>query len=255
MLYSIIFIYFLILFILFSKNYLKEKFENNKSNIKICILIISVNNCTNKRWTLEKQVWKKYMDLYDNIDCYFIECTIEGFNKININCKESYIPGIYQKTIESLKKVGNKYDFYVRTNLSSFFIFENLINILNTITQKTPMFIGSGCDEANWTSGTSIVLNKKAKNILTTYGQQKQYYFNTHIPDDVLIGKVFKNYNISCKAINNILYVWDYNNDDDNQYSIIQKKKYAVLRLRNNNLTQYHNIINILLQKYYHKSI
>lgn len=229
-----------------------EFMENNK-NIKICILIISVEN-RNKRWTLEKKIWEKYMNTNKNIDCYFIECgdKEKPYTLIN-SCTESYKPGIYQKTISSLNKIKKIYDFYVRTNLSSFIIFDNLINTLKNITHDKPVYMGKKMwnHKDNWTSGTSIIFNHKAKKILTKYGKKKNYYLNDKIADDVLIGKVFKDNNIiSDTSKYNILYFWDYTKKDN--MSFIKNKSYCVIRLRNDNdLLKYKNAADNLLKVYY----
>lgn len=50
-------------------------------------------------------------------------------NKIILNTSETLIPGILNKTIDSFKIINNKYKYkhILRTNLSSFFIIDNLI--------------------------------------------------------------------------------------------------------------------------------
>ena len=121
----------------------------------------------------EREIWMKYKDKDPLIDCYFIKCdNLEKFTDLYNNCKESYKPGIYQKTILSLKKL-NGYDFYVRTNLSSFLIFDNLHRKLQDIDINKPYYSGVYCqpdraDKQNvrWVGGFGIILNKKARNIL-----------------------------------------------------------------------------------------
>tara|TARA_B100000767_G_scaffold110418_1_gene105701 strand:+ start:11192 stop:11953 length:762 start_codon:yes stop_codon:yes gene_type:complete len=193
----IIFILIIILFILF-KYKKKETFET--TDIKIAILIISDKNTKNNRWIYEKEIWKKYMNKYKNIDCFFIECSDN--NKINTNektinskCKESLIPGIYQKTLHSLKQLKNKYNYYIRTNLSTFVIFNNLLKQLKKIPNNKYIYTGiiNIFSKIKYISGTCIILNNNTVNILLKYGFHKKYYESkTH--DDVVIGIVIKDY-------------------------------------------------------------
>ena len=113
-----------------------------------------------------------------NIECFFIECdTIENYKTLSLKCKESYIPGIYQKSLNSLKKIGDNYDFYIRGNLSTFCIFENLNIYLQNIPTNIPIYTGYPLKSKTNTifcSGTSILLNKLARNKLIKYGFQKK---------------------------------------------------------------------------------
>mgnify|MGYP006132784985 FL=1 len=170
----IIFILIIILFILF-KYKKKETFET--TDIKIAILIISDKNTKNNRWIYEKEIWKKYTNKYKNIDCFFIECSDNNKintkeNTINSKCKESLIPGIYQKTLHSLKQLKNKYNYYIRTNLSTFVIFNNLLKQLKKIPNNKYIYTGvvGVFSKIKYISGTCIILNNNTVNILLKYG-------------------------------------------------------------------------------------
>ena len=82
--------------------------------MKILILIISSDKLI-KRWKREKQLWKKYMNVDPQITCKFITCKSKMIHEATIHdlqleCTESFIPGVYLKTIKALKKYQNKYD-------------------------------------------------------------------------------------------------------------------------------------------------
>ena len=193
----IVLILIIILLILF-KYKKKEPFKT--INIKIVILIISDKNTKEDRWIYEKKIWKKYINKYKNIDCFFIEC--DDNNKINIKdntinskCRESLVPGIYQKTLNSLKQLRNKYNYYIRTNLSTFVIFNNLLKQLKKIPNNKYIYTGriNIFSKIKYISGTCIILNNNTANILLKYGFHKKYYESkTH--DDVVIGIVIKDY-------------------------------------------------------------
>lgn len=227
-------------------------------NIKIAVLIITVDY--SERFKNEIEEWKKYMDLYKNIDCYFIKCdNKEDFSIINSKCKESYIPGIYQKTILSLEKLEKDYDFYLRTNLSSFILFNNLLKKVRILSQKTPFFSGVYCQKEkdyDWVGGYGILLNRPAKEILLNKGKQEKYFNDKKIPDDVLVGKVFGENNIRCHDLIDFAYVWDYNKNinDNMNMNIIKEKHPAVIRLRNdNNIKEYQKVCNVIRKEMYKK--
>ena len=239
-----------------------DKFIKPKK-YKIAILLISAKS---ERFDLEKKYWKKYGNVNDNIDCFFIECDKTesfGFDKQNVGtiksiCTESYIPGIYQKSLNSLKTVGDDYDFYIRGNLSTFYIFDYLEQFLQTIPTDKPILTGN-CNSNKWASGTSIILNKLARDLLLKHGFDDEYYHNLDIPDDVLIGKVFDNHNIKCSKHTDYsdcfsypLYLWAYDRNYIKNIKKVEKYKYPFLRLRNDNdLPKYKSTVNKLLLKYY----
>lgn len=254
----IILIIFLIniLPLILSKQNNKDKFIKPIKKYKIAILLITAKS---ERFDLEKTYWKKYGDINDNIDCFFIECDkTESFDKQNVGtiksiCTESYIPGIYQKSLNSLKTVGDDYDFYIRGNLSTFYIFDYLEQFLQTVPTDKPILTGP-CYDKKWVSGTSIILNKLARDLLLKHGFDDEYYHNLDIPDDVLIGKVFNNHNIKCSKYNhfNPLYWWKYHKKDIKNIKKVDKNKYPFLRLRNDDdLPKYKSTVNKLLLKYY----
>ena len=91
-------------------------------------------------------------------------------NMIISNIEENYKPGILKKTIHAFDYVNKKYDYkhILRTNLSSFFIIDKLIELNNKIPTKK-VYYGCGpkqmhCGAAIWFSRDVIeyiLLNKK----------------------------------------------------------------------------------------------
>ena len=92
---SLLIIIILLVMILVSD--IKESFEDF---IKIKVAIVIITKRGVERWDNERIQWKKYMNKYKNVDCYFIECDeTENFSTIYSKCKENPVPGMYQKTI------------------------------------------------------------------------------------------------------------------------------------------------------------
>lgn len=214
--------------------------DMNTSNVKICILIISAPNLDD-RWKREKELWYKYMNSNPNIDCYFIECNENQEYNDNIlvtKCKESIYPGIILKTINSLKTVRNKYDFYIRTNLSTFFIFENLLNMLKTIDQREILYTGSfmfnnkykACinKKITYIQGTTIIMNNKGNNyLLDNVHLQENMFDKCH--DDIIIGLVFENMKIHIKKR---LFAYDNSLSIKENVNYIEKNKIPYVRIK-----------------------
>ena len=242
----IIFILFISIYLIF---FLKK--ENYKEIDKpflpnILIIIISTEK-NSKRFLYEKKIWKKYYKKNINIKCIFTECK-ENFT-IEENCKESYIPGIYQKSIQTLSRFSN-YDYYIRTNLSTFFIFSHLIPYVKQYYSVHQPTFGGYCFD--WgISGTGIIMNKAARNILVKEGLKKEYFYNRNIPDDVLISKVLLENNVQ-KICPSTLYGWNFNIPYSENIDIIKKYKIPCIRLRLDfKKNQYESITNLLLSSFY----
>lgn len=242
----------IILVLLISKKK-KESYPNLKPP-KIAILIICAKS---SRWNLERQVWRQYADKFPSIRCFFIECDmIENLQTLTLRCKENYIPGIYQKSLQALKKVGDDFDFYLRGNLSTFYIFEYLNNFLLGIPRNIPVYTGGKISwryKPSYTQGTSIILNKLARNKLIHFGFEKRYYYRINVPDDVLISQVLFDHNVGVFRYPNHgnLYVWDYKQSYNYNLMRIQTQKNPFLRLKTSNLPEYKNITQKLLVEFY----
>lgn len=96
-----------------------------------------------------KELWKRYMNSNPYFDCFFIEYHPEkNFiiedNTLLIKGVETFHPGCRDKTIDSFNyflSINVKYDFVVRTNLSSLWNFEALNLYLETLP-KTGLYSG-----------------------------------------------------------------------------------------------------------------
>lgn len=150
---------------------------------KLIILVIA-----NRGEVYDKFVniyWKKFIE-YSNklgqikIFLLYGNENIECFSDINDNIikfseKDSLIPGILNKTLYSFEYLNNNYEFnyILRTNLSSFFIYDKLIKLIDTFNKTNflsgplgPTFIKlNSQDEYDkkldyFVSGTAIIMSK-----------------------------------------------------------------------------------------------
>lgn len=242
-----------------------ETFSN--PDLKICILIINrptlKGEGENEIYDIQRNTWKKYLQQGKNIDCFFIECgetTKQQGDYLLTECKESFIPGIYQKTILSFEYLlDSDYDFFIRTNLNSFFVFPYLIKVLKKLQhlKDKPLYTGDYSKYSDWICGNSIILNKKAISILTTYGKDPQYFYQQDQPDDVIIGKVLSNHGVKTYPLNDIVYWMVEKSNESQRHSDIKKiieKQYPIIRTRPyyDDTYYYQCLMNALVNTFYY---
>ena len=137
--------------------------------------------------SMQKVLSNYYKKFNNNVSTYFVkynenvkstygkEYYIEN-DIIYINGKETFIPGILEKTLLAFKYLNNiDYDYLVRSNISTIIEFNKLISYL----EKYPIdyygagklvnlqWTGGGIFDSTWygtlfASGTSIIFTKKA---------------------------------------------------------------------------------------------
>lgn len=244
-LFIVLVLCFCIYLLIYQKMEKREDFNQNTP--RILIVIISASSKEN-RWKEEKDTWVKYMKSFPNIDCVFTECQ-ENFT-LKENCIESFKPGIFQKTILTLSRAGDNYDYYIRANLSTFYIFDYLTMI---IKKKMPINLptcAGFCTNWDGVQGTGIVMNKLAKNILVTEGRKHENFNNANIADDVLISKIFKENNVQQICLD-FMYLWNFGKSNEENLKNIKKRMTPTIRLKTKNSNKYQEVSHFLLQQYY----
>ena len=119
-------------------------------------------------------------------------------DKLILNTPESYMPGILIKTIESFKIINNLYDYkhIIRTNLSSFFIVENILKISENLNDNNIYAGVNGIQPAQnipFVSGSGFWLSRDIVNIILNNKNK----LNKNLVDDVSIGNILNNNNIN----------------------------------------------------------
>jgi len=182
-----------------------------KSKLKLIILIISSDNET--VYAKMKEMSQKYLDLFKtknsndvvvpwyeyfyvefnpNIeDDFFVEKNI-----IFVKGDETLIPGLFEKTMKSMKYIVDNFEFsyLMRTNLSTFLNLENIHSFLISLehqnsqkyfggfTIKDVVFTGK-----NVVSGTGIFAsNDVVKYLNSKYDDNRKH----GLPDDVLFSNI-----------------------------------------------------------------
>ena len=163
--------------------------------MKVLVLIISSKGFPYDEY---KELWREYMNLDKDIDCYFVESTnketyIEE-NTVFINGVESYDKILY-KTQEALKLFDlRSYDYIFRTNLSSFLVFYKYKKWLETLPKEN-VYNGSICWYTRYiyASGCGFTMSPDVGEKVRDFDENT--YFRKYI-DDVTIGKICMIHNI-----------------------------------------------------------
>jgi hypothetical protein len=215
--------------------------ELNKHKYDIIFLIISSKN---KNFYQEmKRLTRIYMIKYSySINFFFVESDpninpemeIIG-NDIFIKNKETYIPGIFIKTIKALKYINDNYnyDYLIRTNASSFFNIENMLKYLSNLP-KEKFAIGFTLNipkYGNFLHGTSIIITKDISYYL--YKFYNKYY--NKIADDVIISLILKSQNIKLNILDEsqIQFLID-DNYDEKKPKFLTDDNILYYRIKNN---------------------
>lgn len=211
-----------------------NKENNKKEKIKIIILVIASSN---KDFEQFKKIQKKYMNSNPDIRTLFVygDCRVENESYYDLkfdNIQENYIPGVLLKTINALEFINNNYDYdhLIRTNLSTIFDFNALIDTVDKLPiNKCYAGWKMYHHPYNFISGTGIILSKDLTQKLVSSLKYKS--INTALPDDVAIGSILEPF---IKEVKNLCYCIDHTNPlvltNKNQVP----KGYVYFRLKNN---------------------
>lgn len=188
--------------------------HHQKRNIKILVLIIASDQLPIYR-DLQK-IWRSYMH-YDpeHVEAYFLKdnpnlptlCEIDG-DIIWSKTTPGWIPqspGILNKTLFSLEKMmprikEKEFDYIIRTNLSSFYIFPRMLKFLETLP-TTNCYYGSN---PGWYfgSGCGFLVSPDLAEMMVNY--KDEMLDNIKQEDDVVIGTFFKNHGIKIRHYNRL---------------------------------------------------
>lgn len=170
----------------------------------LCIMLIIYSE-ENDVYKYNKQIWKKYMNLNSNILALFVmykpdlDCEymlIMDDNMLLIKGEEKLTcENILNKTKIAIGycNLNYSFDYIIRTNISSFWIFDNLINFLKSNT-KTNCIQGwklYNKKKEHFISGTSIIIPKNLIQLLLTHKEIK------HEMDDVEISQYYMSLGIN----------------------------------------------------------
>ena len=170
------------------------EYFKDRDEIKLLVLIISSDNLT--IYLKLQQLWEKIFGINVNISFYFLKCKedlkedylIDG-NIFYTRCKEDWHNGITIKTITAISKLYDKYDYILRTNLSSFYIFEKLSKKLKYAPRNNYFAGVQGNHEGiPFISGCGFIISKDIAQIIASSNIEN--ILDSNYPnDDVCIAK------------------------------------------------------------------
>ena len=171
---------------------------------KFIFLIIDSNTPYNDIYKSHRERWIKSFKLYTNTLYLFIkfnrdqksDILIEN-NYITFKGDESYIPGILHKSLKTIKLVSEfyRFEYIIRTNLSSCWQVNNLEQMLNKyhyLDNNIYAVIGN-YNGINFPSGAGIIIPYKSALFIANNSTD----FNNNFADDVEFGTFLKKHNIS----------------------------------------------------------
>lgn len=203
-------------------------------NVKIIVLIIDSDNLHIYRDL--RKIWKSYMHTdREHIRAYFLRANPKLDRKYKIDkdtiwvkTKESAIPGILIKTLSGIEAITKNFDFdyIVRTNLSSFYIFSRLVQDLQKRPRNNFLYSNSFLHynfkpnpKLLCPHGCGYIISKDIANFML---KNKQEMLNrpelyTH-PDDIMTCEFFYKHNIKRTNYDkiNILNLKDWRKVKDN---------------------------------------
>lgn len=170
--------------------------------IKVLVLIIASDNLP--VYVELQKIWRSYMHTDpEHVEAYFIKGNpdlatthwIEG-DILWSKTEEGWIntsAGIINKTVLSLEALAprlNEFDFVLRTNLSSFYIFPRLLDFLTTVP-TTRCYCGTDVTGSSGIgSGCGFILSRDLVYTLLSY--RDSLINNRSGEDDLLVGWVFR---------------------------------------------------------------
>lgn len=170
--------------------------------MKLLFIIIANRN---ELYDKIKEYWQKIIDKkHDNLDFYFLyndpsiekEYIISG-NDIFFKENETYIPGIFNKTIRAFNVCNyTNYDYIIRTNMSTFFNIPGLFRFLQHVDTThiyAPLVKYSERYHYTFPVGFCIIMHKSnVAKLMANLSTIKMKYNADSYPDDVLFGIIFK---------------------------------------------------------------
>lgn len=217
------------------------------SNITFINLVLYSND---KEYDKMYDLTKKYYSRFSNVKTIYYKFNEDQPDEYELNGdillikgKETYIPGILEKTVKAFQYIENhyKFDYVIRSNISTIVDFDLLTEYL----QGTPIQYGGGLkniingdknhpdlENLVYASGTSIIFSRT---VLKEFLNKKQHIRNDLI-DDVSIGLLMRDHlpNITQHYIpeNRFIFIPDEYGDRSKVMDIIRDKSYIFYRNR-----------------------
>lgn len=166
--------------------------------LKVLMLVIASDN--EERYIELQKLWSSYMHSDpEHVEVYFIRgdpaLATQSEVKDDVvwsRTKECTVPGIVIKTLYSFEHFAsrlNEFDFVIRTNLSSFYVFPRLLEYLETLPKKGCYSGPLARYDLTAASGCGIIFSSDVVELIV---KQRSYIIGTARSDydDVVIWKL-----------------------------------------------------------------
>jgi len=168
---------------------------------KLLILIIASDD--QEAYVNLQKLWAYQMNLNPSIEAYFIkgDPTLSTPHRIDgttiwLKVAEGLVPAILHKTIMSLNALSSRLDEFshiLRTNLSSFYIFDRLLPVLDRLPKERCYAAVQGMHHSMpFGSGAGFIISPDLARLLLQHKSDIHY----HEMDDVAVGEVLYRYHI-----------------------------------------------------------
>jgi len=164
------------------------------------LLILMIYSDNDPSYVKMREIQRKYINKYENVDSYFIQSSYLHNEEVYIENDMCYVRSpeehysILYKTLSSLDCLTNffkkEYDFVIRSNISTIINIPKLINLLQPYINIKFLYGGDICGVTRFDKsirfalGTCIVLSKFLYKKMT----HELNKFTDKIEDDVAIG-------------------------------------------------------------------
>ncbi len=169
---------------------------------EVKLLVFVIANDDEPIYVELQKIWRAYMHLDpEHVDAYFIKADpyLEAEYKIDgdtiwSRTEESLFPGILNKTLLSLEAMKDRleeYDYFLRTNLSSFYVFPRLLHTLSFLPKHRFCFsFGIPHFQPMIISGAGYILSQDVVKMIL---ENKHRLMNVQEFDDVVLGRFLNN--------------------------------------------------------------
>lgn len=190
-----------------------ESSKPKKKELKTLVLIIATDNMP--AYLELQKVWKTYMHSDpEHFEVYFLRADpdlatpyVISQDSITVKTEEGLRPGILNKTILALDAFAprlKEFDYVIRTNLSSFYVFPKLLNTLELLPRERSyggvMLLFNNHENADLNvvgaSGAGIILSRDVAELLLSEKDDLSKYDPVKYADDVVIAYMLQSKNV-----------------------------------------------------------
>ena len=170
--------------------------------MRVLNLVIASDNEPYYEWFVRQ--WRSYMHMHPSIDSYFVwmrsnhhdgerTVQIDGDSIVVDGEEGGGIPSIFDKTILAMEYVLSRqvYDYVLRTNLSSFFVWHRLVSFLKGCPRTN--FVVGHLVQGAYPSGCGFVMSVDVAKICLSSSLCGQKYRQA---DDAVFGCIFREHGV-----------------------------------------------------------